>query len=29
MLGYPFIKNLGIKVIEEGISELAKEQFQS
>ena len=29
MLGYPFIKNLGIKVIKEGFSELAKEPFQS
>ena len=29
MLGYPFIKKSGIKVIEEGISELAKEPFQS
>ena len=29
MLGYPYIKESGIKVIEEGISELAKEPFQS
>lgn len=29
MLGYPFIKKLGIKVMEKGISELEKEQFQS
>lgn len=29
MLGYPFIKNSGIKVTKEGFPRLAKEQFQS
>ena len=29
MLGYHFIKNLGIKVIEKGFPRLAKKQFQS